>query len=88
MPEAPDPLLEQTLMEQRRQASVREESLGPLMAAAGTVRESCTTARLLLDELETSVGFHLEILDALLRAQLGNRWWQELRDAQARKETR
>lgn len=64
--------------DQRRAKSMREEGLGPVAAAAGMVRESCATTRLLLDDLEASVGLHLEILDAVLRRRFGNRWWDQL----------
>jgi hypothetical protein len=62
---------------QRVQAALRRESLGPLFEAAGHLRTCCETIRLLLDELGF-VAVHLELLDAVLRAQHGNRWWVEL----------
>ena len=69
--------LERLIEDQRRAKSMRQESLGPVAAAAGMVCESCATTRLLLEDLESAVGFHLDVLDALLRCRLGNRWWEE-----------
>jgi len=71
--------IERWLEEQRREKSQREASLGPIAAAVGMLRESCATTRLLLDELESSVGVHLGFLDAVLRQRFGNRWWEEVR---------
>lgn len=42
------------------------------------LRACCEAIRLLLDELDTSVALHLELLDAVLRTHHGNRWWEEL----------
>ena len=78
MAQEPRSPLEQLLEGQRREKSLREESLGPIAAAVGVVRKSCATTRLLLDNLESTVGFHLEILDALLRRRFGNHWWEDL----------
>lgn len=78
MPEQQDPIIEQLLTEQRHDNALREASLGPIAAAAAMVRESCDTTCILLNDLETSVAFHLEILDALLRRRFGNSWWDEL----------
>jgi hypothetical protein len=48
------------------------------MAAVAMMRESCTTIRIVLDEMESCLGHHLEVLDALQRQRSGNRWWDEL----------
>jgi signal transduction histidine kinase len=70
--------LEQFLEELQREKSLRTETLGPIAAAVGVVRESCATMRLVLNELESSTAFHLELLDALLRQRFGSRWWDEV----------
>jgi hypothetical protein len=77
---APDPEspLSQLLEDQRRAKSLRQDSSGPICAAAEMVRESCATTRLILDELESAVGSHLDVLDALLRRRFGNQWWNQL----------
>jgi hypothetical protein len=70
--------LAQLLEGQRRDAAQRRESLGPIIEAVGMLRACCQTIRLLLDEMEASVGVHLELLDAVLRAHDGSRWWERL----------
>jgi hypothetical protein len=70
--------IDQLLEEQRRAKCSREDSLGPIVAAVAMLRESCSTLRLVLDELETTVGFHLELLDHVLVTRHGSRWWEHL----------
>jgi hypothetical protein len=78
--EPPKSPIEQVLGERHREKRLREESLGPIVAAVGLLRESCATVRLVLDDMETSLTHHLELLDALLRDRAGSRWWEQLRD--------
>jgi hypothetical protein len=78
LPEFSKTPLEQILDEQRADAALRRESLGPIREAVGMLRAYCDTIRPLLDEMETSVGVHLELLDAVIRAREGSRWWDEL----------
>jgi hypothetical protein len=66
----------------RSQAAVRRESLGPLIEAATMLRACCETVRVLLDEMESAVGVHLELLDAVMRSHCGNRWWELPREEQ------
>ena len=73
-----DPQLTPLLEVHRSQSALRRESLGPVIEAAGMLRDCCETIRLLLDELDTSVALHLELLDAVLRTHCGNRWWEQL----------
>jgi hypothetical protein len=73
-----DPPLDQLLEEHRSEAALRRESLGPIVEAVGMLRACCDTIRLLLDEMEASVGVHLELVDAVLRARDGSRWWEQL----------
>ena len=73
-----DPPIAQLLEDQRREAALRRESLEPIVEAVGHLRACCETIRLLLDEMETGVGVHLELLDAVLRTQHGSRWWDQL----------
>jgi hypothetical protein len=80
MCEPPQSAIERLLEEQRREKYLREESLGPIVAAVGMLRESSATVRLLLDDMESSVGVHLELLDAVMRARDGSRWWEEPRN--------
>lgn len=70
------------LEEQRREAALRRESLGPIVEAVGMLRVCCETVRLLLDEIESAVGVHLELLDAVMRTRFGSRWWDHLDDEQ------
>lgn len=60
------------------EAALRRESLGPVVEAVGLLRACCETIRLLLEEMESTVGVHLELLDAVLRAHDGSRWWEQL----------
>lgn len=68
------------LEEQRFEATQRRASLGPLVEAVGVLRATCETIRLLLAEMESSVGVHLELLDAVIRSRDGSRWWEEPTD--------
>jgi hypothetical protein len=72
--------IDRLLDEQRHAASIREASLGPIVAAVAMIRESCATQRLVLDELETAVVTHLELLNHVLVARDGSRWWDHLTD--------
>ena len=78
MTELSDKAIRRLLEAQRSDAALRGESLGPIIEAAGTLRASCETVRLLLDEMESTVGVHLELLDAVLRTHQRNRWWEQL----------
>jgi hypothetical protein len=78
MPEPREPAIDRLLEEHRREMCLREERLGPIVAAVGMLRESCATTRLLLDEIELSAGVHLELLDAVLSDRFGGRWWEDL----------
>lgn len=73
-----DPGIEQLLEHHRAEHREREQSVGPMAAAVEALRESCATSHLLLEEMELSVGFHLELLDVALRNRFGNRWWEDL----------
>jgi hypothetical protein len=73
-----DSELASLLEAQRAEAVCRRESLGPVIEAAGMLRDCCKTIRLLLDDLDASVAVHLELLDAVLRTHYGNRWWEPL----------
>jgi hypothetical protein len=44
------------------------------------VRQSCAAIRLICEQLESSVAVHLELLDAVLVARHGDRWWERLVD--------
>ena len=68
----------EVLEELRADAASRRESLGSLVDAAGHLRACCDTIELLLQEINSAVGVHLELLDAVLRTRSGNRWWDEL----------
>jgi hypothetical protein len=76
--------LAQLLEQQRSETALRHEGLGPIVEAVGMLRACCETVRLLLDELEVSVGVHLELLDAVIRSRDGSRWWEELTEDAAR----
>lgn len=73
-------LLVELLEAKRTESSARRESLGPLIEAVAALRATVATSRTLLDELDVQVGVHLELLDAVLRAAHGNRWWEHLSD--------
>jgi hypothetical protein len=75
---AHDTPLARLLEEQRLEAAQRRASLGPIVEAVGMLRACCETVRLLLDEMESSVGVHLELLDAVIRSRDGSRWWEQL----------
>jgi hypothetical protein len=75
----PDTPLTQLLEQQRAEAALRRDTLGPIVEAVGMLHACCDTIRLLLDEMESSVGVHLELLDAVLRCQEGSRWWERRR---------
>jgi hypothetical protein len=74
----PDQLLEGY----RSQAALHRESLGPLIEAAAMLRVCCETVRVLVDEMKSAVGVHLELLDAVPRTRYGNRWWEPLEGEQ------
>jgi hypothetical protein len=65
---------------QRREATLRRESLGPIIEAVGHLRACCDTLRVILDELEADVGVHLELLDHVLVNRDGSRWWDRLHE--------
>jgi hypothetical protein len=68
-----------TLLEaQRAEATLRRESLGPIVEAIGVLRACSETIRLLLDEIDSSVGVHPELLDAVFVSRHGSRWWEQL----------
>lgn len=71
-----DASLAELLEAQRTDAGQRPQSLGPIVEAVGLLRASAEVIRTLLDELDSRVGVHLELLDMALRHQLGNRWWE------------
>jgi hypothetical protein len=75
-----DTPLARLLEEQRLEATQRRASLGPLVEAVGMLRATCETIRLLLAEMESNVGVHLELLDAVMCARGGSRWWKQLTD--------
>ena len=80
MSESMDGAASRLLEEQRRAAALRRESLGPIVEAVGHLRACCDAVRALLDEMESTVGVHLELLDHVLVAREGSRWWEHLRD--------
>jgi hypothetical protein len=78
MPNGHDVPLAKLLEHQRSDAAQRRASLGPIVEAVGMLRACGETIRLLLDEMESSVGVHLELLDAVIRSHAGSRWWEGL----------
>jgi len=63
--------------ELRREAALRSDAVGPLAAKAMVLREYLA----LVDELQAIVGalpVQLELLDSWLRAEFGQRWWDDL----------
>jgi hypothetical protein len=70
--------LEKMLEERRVEAALRSDSLGPIIEAVGMLRACCETIRVALDELESRVGVHLELLDSVLVNRDGSRWWEQL----------
>ncbi len=72
--------LTELIEEQRLDARRFGVSLGPLIEAAAVIRTTCQTLRVLLDEMEVTVGVHLELLDSLLRSRDGSRWWQHIEE--------
>jgi hypothetical protein len=68
------------LEEQRREAALRRESLGPVVEAVGMLRACTDSIRLMLDEIDATVGVHLELLDHVLVSRHGSRWWDRLHD--------
>jgi hypothetical protein len=75
-----DPTLQAVLGQQRKEAALRRESLGPLVEATAMLRATTAAVRCLLDELETQVGVHLELLNIIMQTQYGNQWWEQLRE--------
>lgn len=85
MPYQPEGPLDRLLDSYRSDAAMRRESLGPIIKAVGvlragceTLRAGCETLRMLVDEIDLNVGVHLELLDAVIRAHDGSRWWDRL----------
>jgi hypothetical protein len=78
LPEQIDSRIAEVLEAQRLDGALRRESLGPVFEAAGMIRACTATIRVLLDELDTNVALHLELLDTVLRTDQGNRWWEAL----------
>jgi len=50
-----DPALMVVIDQQRKEAALRRESLGPLVEAVGALRATTATVRCLLDEMDTQV---------------------------------
>jgi hypothetical protein len=72
--------LTQLMEKHRAEAALRRESLGPIVEAVGQLHACCRTIRLLLDEMESTLGVHLELLDHVLVAHDGSRWWKRVLD--------
>lgn len=75
-----DAYLLELLEAQRADAGLRGESQGPIVEAVRLLRASTDVIRSLLQELDSGVGLHLELLDVVLRDQRGNQWWEALVD--------
>jgi hypothetical protein len=75
-----DDELVQLMLRQRVEAVARREGLGPIIEAVGMLRACCETIRVAADELESSVGVQLELLDHVLVNRDGIFWWDRLHD--------
>lgn len=74
----PDPHKPLALSLELAEAASRGQSQGPLSECAVLVRETCETLRATVEAFEQHVCLSLELLDANLCAQHGNRWWEHL----------